>query len=298
LADRVREETALFEVGKKTTTARRRKRARANDLDGKQWQKNSISVWDDIRKSQDERRLKHPALFPSMLVRRILESFTTSADKVVLDPFMGSGSALLAAREMGKFGIGFEVSRKYAQLARSRLSQLPLRGSPDLDDDEAARAGYNIILDDARKLREYVEPESVDICITSPPYWDILSRKRTADGKASRDYGRHSGDLSTIADYEQFLDELVKVFVEVCQVLKSGRYCVINVMDLRKGAQFFPYHSDLATKLADISDFIWDDLIIWNRKAEYNNIRPLGYPSVFRINKIHEYLLIMRKMPT
>jgi hypothetical protein len=34
---------------------------------------------------------------------------------------------------------------------------------------------------------------------------------------------------------------------------------------------------------------------VWNRQAEYNNLRPLGYPAVFRVNKVHEYLLIMQK---
>ena len=39
---------------------------------------------------------------------------------------------------------------------------------------------------------------------------------------------------------------------------------------------------------------IFDDLIIWNRQADYSNLRPLGYPAVFRINKVHEFLLIFR----
>ncbi len=42
--------------------------------------------------------------------------------------------------------------------------------------------------------------------------------------------------------------------------------------------------------------FIYDDLIIWNRKGEYNNLRPLGYPSVFRVNKIREFVLIFKTL--
>ena len=41
--------------------------------------------------------------------------------------------------------------------------------------------------------------------------------------------------------------------------------------------------------------FIFDDLVIWNRGQEYNNLRPLGYPYTFRINKIHEFIVILRK---
>lgn len=35
--------------------------------------------------------------------------------------------------------------------------------------------------------------------------------------------------------------------------------------------------------------------VIWDRRHEYNNMRPLGYPSVFRVNKAHEFILIFRK---
>jgi hypothetical protein len=41
--------------------------------------------------------------------------------------------------------------------------------------------------------------------------------------------------------------------------------------------------------------FILDDIIIWDRRREYNNLKPLGYPFVFRVNKIHEYILIFLK---
>ncbi len=35
--------------------------------------------------------------------------------------------------------------------------------------------------------------------------------------------------------------------------------------------------------------------MIWDRRGEYNNLRPLGFPAVFRINKTHEFVLIFRK---
>jgi DNA modification methylase len=50
---------------------------RANYLSGRDWKRYSISVWNDIRKTKDEARLKHPAMFPKMLVERLIECFTT-----------------------------------------------------------------------------------------------------------------------------------------------------------------------------------------------------------------------------
>ena len=66
------------------------------------------------------------------------------------------------------------------------------------------------------------------------------------------------------------------------------------VMDLRKKDRFFPLHTDLAEMMQQLG-FIYDDLIVWDRRHEYNNMRPLGYPYKFRINKAHEFILIFQK---
>jgi len=260
---------------------------RANDLDGAKWLTNSISVWKDIRKTAEEASLGHPAMFPTMLVERLLESLTTKHDKVILDPFMGSGSTLVAARQMGKAGIGLDISDEYIQLAKRRLSQLTLDCARSKPEETVIHKS------DARGLLNFVDQDSVDLTITSPPYWDILNQQRTADYKRIRNYGNLENDLGTIADYHTFLNSLKDVFEAVHIVTKSERYCVVVVMDIRKKDQFYPLHSDFACMMQSIG-FIFDDIIIWNRQSEYNNLRPLGYPFVFRINKVHEYCLIFR----
>ena len=63
-----------------TATARARSGRRANQLDGKTWTKNSISIWSDINKSAEEIKLGHPALFPLQLAQRLIECFTTESD--------------------------------------------------------------------------------------------------------------------------------------------------------------------------------------------------------------------------
>ncbi len=84
------------------------------------------------------------------------------------------------------------------------------------------------------------------------------------------------------------------MFTGVLQVLKPGKYCIVNVMDIRKKDRFYPLHADLARRMEEVG-FIFDDLIIWDRRQEYNNLRTLGYPAVFRLNRIHEFLLIFKK---
>ena len=258
---------------------------KGNDLDGATWTRYSISVWNDIRKNTGEVRTKHPAMFPTSLVTRLIECFTTHTDSILLDPFLGSGSTIVAAEAAGKIGVGFEISDDYINLTRQRLEQSGLFGK---------NMEHRLIKADARLIEQYVDPNSVSFCVTSPPYWDILNQRRSADGKAQRNYGNTADDLGTITDYETFLDELNKIFSGVLRVLVPGKYCIVNVMDLRKKGTFFSFHSDLARKMTE-SGWIYDDIIIWDRRQEYNNLRPLGYPFVFRINKIHEYLLIFRK---
>ena len=104
-----------------------------------------------------------------------------------------------------------------------------------------------------------------------------------------RDYGEASADLGKIQNYEKFLLELRKIFEQVYNVMKPNSYCCVIVMDLRKKNRFYPYHIDISQFMQEVG-FIFDDLIIWNRGQEYNNLRPLGYPSVFRVNKVHEFL--------
>lgn len=254
------------------------KRSRT-DLDGKTWSRYSISVWSDIEKDGEEKKIRHPAMFPKALAGRLIEIFTRPGD-TVLDVFAGSGSTLLAAAELGRTAVGFELNPDYCELARSRIAKYPARPL--------------LINENALKLGEHLVPQSVDFCFTSPPYWNILSRKRSADFRESCDYGKLPDDLSKITDYSTFIKTLGDVFSLVLEVLKPGAYLVVNVMDIRKKSRFFPFHMDLAAELQK-RGYILDDIIIWDRRRDYNNLRPLGYPYVFRVNKVHEFLLIFQK---
>jgi len=270
-------------MGMRERTVERRKKERFNELDGKTWEKYSISVW-DIVKTPEEVRLKHPAMFPVELCKRLIEIFTKKGD-LVFDPFVGSGSVLVAARDLGRRSIGIDINPDFIKLAKSRLSQQKL-----FDDVPEAK----LICDDSRNLLNYVKPETVDLVITSPPYWLVHRRKRTADYKQSRPYSELKEDLGNIPKYDAFLKELKQIFKKVYLTLKSGKYCIVIVMDLRVEDLFIPFHIDIINMMKEIGLHL-EDIIIWDRRKEYSNLRPLGYPYKFIVNKVHEYILIFRK---
>ncbi len=265
-------------------------RRRANTLSGVEWTRNSISVWSDLRRTPQETALKHPALFPASLVERVIQCLMPPAGGTVLDPFSGSGSTVLAASRLGYHGIGFDVAEGYLEMSRRRLTEEPdLSGTWELHHASALDLGSR------------VAPGSVQLTVTSPPYWDVLSRRRSADGRGTRDYAGSDGDLSRLDEYPAFVEGIGCVFDAVASATTPRGYLVVNVMDIRKGARFYPFHMDLARRLApepavDVHP-LWelDDIVIWDRRADYNSLRPLGFPAVFRVNKVHEYLMIFRR---
>jgi len=261
---------------------------RINKLNGKEWLRYSFSIWKDIQKNKEEWALRHPAMFPIMMAEKLIDIFTNSKEQVVLDPFMGSGSTLIAAQNKGLKGIGFEINKEYISMAKNRLDNVYRTIFIN-------NSNYKLINDSAENIDTYLSPNSVDLTITSPPYWDILNRRRSADRKAIRNYSNSSVDFGNISDYNQFLLSLKSVFSKVYKVTKPGRYCIVIVMDIRKNSNFYPFHSDLTKKMEEIN-FSLKDIIIWDRQKEYNNLRPLGYPYSFVVNKVHEYIMIFKKM--
>ena len=74
-----------------------------------------------IRKGDDE--LYHPTQKPVELMTWCLQLRWTQDCQTILDPFMGSGTTLRAAKDLGRKAIGIEIEEKYCEIAARRLSQ-------------------------------------------------------------------------------------------------------------------------------------------------------------------------------
>ena len=77
-------------------------------------------VWNFNGESKN--RVGHPAPFPIELPRRCIKLFSYVED-TVLDPFLGSGTTLLACLETGRTGIGVEINKNYCDIAVKRLKE-------------------------------------------------------------------------------------------------------------------------------------------------------------------------------
>lgn len=71
---------------------------------------------------ESKKKIGHPAPFPLELPRRCIKMFSYVGD-TVLDPFMGSGTTLVAAGMLGRRGIGVDVDKGYCKLAQARIEK-------------------------------------------------------------------------------------------------------------------------------------------------------------------------------
>ncbi|MGP8059196.1 MAG: DNA-methyltransferase [Acidimicrobiales bacterium] len=90
-----------------------------NTLTSDEFMAATLDVWNIPPESA--RRVDHPAPFPVELPLRLIELYTYR-DDLVLDPFMGSGSTLVAAARSGRRFVGFDLDPAYVEIARRRVA--------------------------------------------------------------------------------------------------------------------------------------------------------------------------------
>ncbi len=77
------------------------------------------SFWEMAPESA--KRIGHPAPFPEELPRRLIKLYSFYGD-VILDPFMGSGTTVKVANELGRIGVGYDINPEYIELTKKRLN--------------------------------------------------------------------------------------------------------------------------------------------------------------------------------
>ena len=134
--------------------------ARLNNLTGKEWIQFTKSWFKVSSRQRKNNEIQHPAKYPEELVEEFIKFFTKE-DELVLDPFLGVGSTIVAAEALGRKGIGIELNSDFYNVCIERCS-----------------SNACIINGDSRTAINKVKNDSVDFIMTSPPYWNILSKLR------------------------------------------------------------------------------------------------------------------------
>jgi DNA modification methylase len=272
-----------------------------NGLTPKEWTQLSKSVWTarEVSSPREWYHLEHGATFSAALAERAIRMYTKKGD-LVLDPFLGVGTTLLAAKNNGRMGIGIELYEKFVNLSKKVLSQMTL----------TEKLSQKIIQGDCRDMLNWIEPNSVQLMFTSPPYANFIQksvedRKKThkkstlvIDNKSVvKQYGQDSRDFGNLP-YEDFLNETKELMKKLFIVTKPGGYNIWVVKDVRdpkNGKPLIDFHSDIG-RLGKEVGFLYHDLIVWDQN-EQRRLVLLGYPSVFYVNINHTFLVVLRKHP-
>ena len=211
-----------------------------NELTGKEWIQETCSVLYQrglgTGHKDTKYEIQHPAPFSFQDVGRLVRFFTKQ-NETVLDPFSGVASTLKACALLNRRGVGIEISKKWARLGMERLMA-----------ETPSYHRQRIIVGDSKKIMKTMADKSFDYVVTSPPYWNILTKKTSENKRKIRrakrldtTYGESRNDLGNIADYSEFLHELSMYFSECSRILQDGRYATIIVSDFRNGSELVPF---------------------------------------------------------
>ncbi|MDK2951999.1 MAG: hypothetical protein PWQ77_1664 [Kosmotogales bacterium] len=88
------------------------------------------NAYGDVWEIAQERNNSHPAPFPVKLIERIISSTTA---KLILDPFMGSGTTAIGAKKLNRDFIGIDISNDYCVNARKRIEDFSKYGIENLN---------------------------------------------------------------------------------------------------------------------------------------------------------------------
>lgn len=263
-----------------------------NDLTGKEWIKFTKSWFIHRPPRRKNTEILHPAKYPETLIEEFIKFFTKKSGWII-DPFLGTGSTLIAAGNTNRNCVGIEINRKYFNISKGRVSKgeyssqlIPLLGSS---------LNLNKLLSKNDSISK-----QFDFAITSPPYWNQLERnslrqKGRKENGLDTKYSSRKDDLGNIPEYEDFLEFQAKIFDQIYDVMKEGSYLVIITNNVYYKSQLYPLAFDTAKTLMNRKDKSW---ILKDEKIWLQDDKPLialGVNNAWVGNRHHQYCLIFRK---
>lgn len=264
-----------------------------NCLSAKDWVRNQVAVWELNYEKRDIRDKEiHPAVFPISLPKRCIELFTHKGE-LVIDPFVGIGTSLIAAQDLERNAVGFDLNEKYIDFTDKRLAQSKICFS--VDTKQLA------VCDDAINISKYLNENTVSLAVTSPPYANMLNHRRLnksyrADLRINKHYNKiqqysnNPRDLGTMKPKE-YSKALAEIYKGILPLLKPKAHCIININDLWENNHRYPTHSYVIEDMEKVG-YELRNIIIWDKRKSVNQIGIYGWPSNYiTLSITFEYIL-------
>jgi hypothetical protein len=201
-------------------------------------------------------------------MRPFIAAYSKPGD-LVLDPFTGFGTTLVAAALENRRAAGFEVDATRAHKARERMSRLHLP-PPDLRVGDCATLAATL--------------DDVDLITTSVPYF--ACRAPIEGAQAQRYFDK---------DYATYLDQMRQTLKALKPCLKPEAYIVLMAENLRVGGHFVPLAWDLARLMAERFVMLDERVILYPHGSAQRTL-PAPAQSA-QTDRAHEYALIAQQAP-
>jgi len=246
----------------------------------KEWIRGMVTIQPFYYEKRDIRdKDVHPAVFPIALPSHFIKLLTHKGE-LVLDPFVGIGTTLVAAQDLDRNAVGFDLKEQYIEFARNRINQSRF----------AQQSQQLAILDEAHNIPQYLEKETVSLCITSPPYANMLGHERlnkSIRGELRKNqhylkvqqYSNNPLDLGTM-NHEQYAQALQEIYSGILPLMRHRAHCIINVNDVWENNKRIPTHVYVMEALTR-AGFEFRNTFIWDKRDLVNKVGIFGWPNNF-----------------
>lgn len=266
-----------------------------NCLTAKEWVKSQVAIQAFYYQGRDVRDKNiHPATYPLALPTHFIKLFTHEGE-LVLDPFAGIGTTLLAAKDLNRNAVGFDLKTEYIDYARKRLSQTSLKSATQ----------QILVCDDAINIPKHIEEGTVSLSVTSPPYANMLNHKRKNKSMRAnlrenehymkvQQYSNNPNDLGTM-NHKEYAEALMRIYKGIYKVMKPKGNVIVNVNDVWENNKRYPTHIYVINAL-EAAGFEFRNTIMWDKRDLVNNVGIFGWPSNFiTLGSTMEFILHFRK---
>lgn len=184
------------------------------------------------------------------------------------DPFAGDSVFGFVSAYLGNKFTGIELRPEQVDINNSRVKGMSAR----------------YINDDGQNVAQHIEPESMDLLFSCPPYFDL------------EHYSDLPNDASNAPTYEAFLQILENAFAGALSCLRENRFAVIVVGDVRnkKTGFYYDFVGDIKRIFKEHGAGLYNELILIESSAS-TALRAGKYMEMRKIAKNHQNVLVFYK---